>query len=249
MSYQLEGSILRDASAYSQAHESFDNAFKAVDEAKNYELMAAALLRDGMVYLAQEKPFEAIKNFNGALDYIKGLSFPRLRGKLLQARAEAYAIAQRSQDCWTSIGLAEHILGREEQSLEQNQTIFSKSSVFVWKGLYALLLHDYERSITLFDKGLATHDASLAPNRARFLARKAEACYGAHKIGESIEAAQEAFNIASSIGRSSTIERISKLHEELTQSRWSKETGLETLGASLKQYYVSEKKPPQQNNS
>ena len=239
MSYQLEGSILRDTLAYSQAHKSFQNAYHAAYEADNNELMAASLLRQGMVYMAQEHPFEAIKNFNGALDYIKDLSFPRLRGKLLQARAEAYARVQRSQDCWTSIGLATHILGREDEGYEQNQTIFSPSSVAVWKGLYSLMLHDYDRAITLFDKGLATYDPSFAPDRARFLSRKAEAYYGANKIGEAIDAAQEAFNIASSIGKNSTVKRVDALYSMLAKSRWNKEPGMKTLGMSLAQYHSS----------
>lgn len=237
MSYQLEGSILRDAKAYPQAHKALQNAFQAAKEADNTELKAAALLRGGMVSMAQERPTKALQQFNGALDYVKDLSFPRLRGKLLQARAEAYALVQRPQDCWTSIGLAEHILGREEQGNEQSQAIFNASSVTLWKGLYALLLHDYERAIVLFDKGLAAEAPAFTSNRARFLARKAEACYGAGQIGECIEVAQEAFTMASSINQKNTIERVNTLQTVLSQSRWSKEQGLKRLGASLAQYY------------
>jgi tetratricopeptide (TPR) repeat protein len=180
---------------------------------------------------------EAIKHFNGALDQIKDLSLPSLRGNILQARAEAWALAQRSQDCWRSIGLAEHILGREEKSHEQSYVLFDASSTARWKGVYALLLGDYERAITLFDKGLVTCNPTLTPARARFLSRKAEACYGAGKIGECIETAQEAFDLAHTVGQNSTIERVSTLHTTLSQSRWNKEQGVRRLGASLAQHY------------
>jgi tetratricopeptide (TPR) repeat protein len=237
MSYQLQGSILRDRQAYPQAHKALRNAFQAAEEANHTELKAAALLRRGMVSMAQEQPTKALQQFNGALDSVKDLRFPRLRGKLLQARAEAYALVQRPQDCWTSIGLAEHILGREEQGNEQSQAIFSASSVTLWKGLYALLLHDYERAIVFFDKGLAAEAPTFTSNSARFLARKAEACYGAGQIGECIEVAQRAFTMASSINQKNTIERVNTLQTVLSQSRWNKEQGLKRLGASLAQYY------------
>jgi tetratricopeptide (TPR) repeat protein len=241
LSYQLEGSILRDTQTFGLADEAFENAFQAAYEAHSNELMASALLRQGMVSMAQEQPFKAVEYFNGALEQVKGLGYPRLRGKLLQARAEAYALAQRPQDCWASIGLAEHILGREEQGYEQSQVIFSASSVLMWKGLYALLLHDHERAITLFDKGLYSYNPILLPDRARFLTRKAEACYGAGKIGECLEVAQEAFAVASSIGQERAIKRVSNLHRTLLQSRWNKEPGMKSLGASLTQYHFSEK--------
>jgi transcriptional regulator with XRE-family HTH domain len=237
MSYQLEGSVLRDAKVYSQAHIVLQDAFQAAKESENTELLAAALLREGMVSMAQEQPAEALQRFNGALHYIKDQGFPRLRGKLLQARAEAYALIQRPQDCWASIGLAEHILGREEQRHEQSQAIFNASSVTLWKGLYALLLHDYERAIILFDIVLAAEDHTFASNRARFLARKAEAYYGAEKIGECIDVAQEALTMASSINQKNTIERVSTLHTVLSQSRWNKEQGVRRLAASLAQHY------------
>jgi len=242
MTYQLEGSIFRDGRQYTQTYTLFENAYRVAHEANNDELMAATLLREGMAYMAQEKPFQAITNFNGALDHIKDLSFPRLRGKLLQARAEAYALAQRPEECWTSVGLATHHLGQEEHSQEQNQAIFSASSVTVWKGLYALLLRDYERAITLFDKGLISYDPSLAPDRARFLSRKAEAYYGAHRVGDAIETAQEALTLAASIGKQSTIERVRTLHTQLVRSKWRNETGLKALGASLQQYSTSSTK-------
>jgi tetratricopeptide (TPR) repeat protein len=242
MNYQLQGSTLRDAQHYSQAYGSFRDAFRAAHEAENDELKAATLLREGMNYMAQEQPFKAISNFNGALDFIQRRSFPRLRGKLLQARAEAYALAQRPEDCWTSIGLATHILGREEHGEEQSQALFNPSSVVLWKGLYAFLLHDYNRAITFFDKGLEPHGSSLAPDRARFLSRKAEACHKAHRIDEAITAAHEALSIASQIKKKSTIERVSQLHNELHHSQWRNERGVKALGLALQQHQEMNKR-------
>jgi hypothetical protein len=70
---------------------------------------------------------------------------------------------------------------------------------------------------------------SFTSNRARFLARKAEACYGAGQIGECIDVAQEAFAMASPLNQKNTIERVSALQSVLSQSRWSKEQGAEAI--------------------
>ncbi|QBD79307.1 hypothetical protein EPA93_26295 [Ktedonosporobacter rubrisoli] len=239
LSYQLEGSILRDSSLYTQAKKAMHNGFQAAYEAGNVELMASSRLRTGMVLMAQEQPVQAIKYFNSALDQVEGLSFPRLRGKLLQSRAEAYAFAQRPQDCLTNIGLASHILGREERSPERSHALFDNASVTLWKGLYALILHDYERAIILFDKGLMDSDPTLIVERARFLARKAEACYAAQHIQEAIETSQEAFTLASTLHKQSTIERVSKLHATLAQSRWRRELGVKSLGTRLHDYALA----------
>jgi tetratricopeptide (TPR) repeat protein len=239
LSYQLEGSILRDTMAFPQAHKVLQYAFQAASESGNYELIGSSLLRQGTTYIRQEKPLQAIQYFDTALDQVKGRSFPNLRGNTLQARAEAYALAQRPQECWTSIGLAEHIFGREEQSWEQSHVSFNAPKATAWKGVYALLLHDYERALMLLDKGLADYNPTRIPSRARFLARKAEAYYGVHQIGEAITTAQEAFSLASLADERTAIERVNKLHAAIDQSKWSKERGVKSLGASLKQYYAS----------
>ena len=237
LSYQLEGSILRDTMVYNQAHEAFQNAFRVAGELENPELIAAALLREGTVYIHQEQPLEAIKFCNGALEHIKDLGFLNLRGNILQARAEAYALAQKPQDCWRSIGLAEHILGQENQREEKSYIRFHAAYTTSSKGVYALLLHDYGRAIPLLDKGLMTYDPTSIPSHARFWSRKAEACYGARKIDESIEAAQKAFDLAHSVGATHVIERVQKLHTTLDQSRWRNEKGMRSLAASLAAYY------------
>lgn len=233
MSYQLKGSILRDTLLYPQAQQALQKALQIAKEINNHELVGAALLREGTVYIRQEEPLQAISHFDAALQRIENRSFPSLRGNILQARAEAYAMANRSQECWRSIGLAEHIFGREEQSKEQSHATFNAPKATAWKGVYALLLHDYERAITLLDKGLATYNPTSLPSRTRFLSRKAEAHYGARQIGECIEVAQEALTFANSLGNIDTVDRVSKLHATLAQSRWSKEPGMKTLGATL----------------
>jgi transcriptional regulator with XRE-family HTH domain/tetratricopeptide (TPR) repeat protein len=233
MSFQLEGSILRDTTAYPQAHESLQNALHAAQEAGSRELIGSSMLRRGTIFIRQENPVEAIAYFNGALEKVKDSPFPNLRGNTLQACAEAYAMAQRSQECWTSLGLAEHIFGREEQSHEQAYVSFNAPKATAWKGVYALLLNDHERAINLLEKGLAEYNPTRTPTRARFLARKAEAYYGAHQIGECISTAQEALTLAVLTGEKSALERVRKLHAKLITSRWRTETGLKSLGASL----------------
>jgi hypothetical protein len=143
--------------------------------------------------------------------------------------------ARPGLDVWTS--QVETFVKTSSGTPWHKRALTVLSIVALWKGLYALLLHDYERAVVLFDKGLASEDPTLTSNRARFLARKAEACYGAGKISECIETAQEAFAMASPINQKNTIERVSTLHTVLSQSRWNREQGLRRLGASLTQYH------------
>jgi hypothetical protein len=83
---------------------------------------------------------------------------------------------------------------------------------------------------------MATYDPTSIPSHARFWSRKAEACYGARKIDESIEAAQKAFDLANTVGATHVIERVHTLHKTLDQSRWRNEKGMRSLGASLTAY-------------
>jgi tetratricopeptide (TPR) repeat protein len=244
LSYQLDGSILRDMGAFTQAHQSMKNASQVARELDDPELKASSLLRMGTTYIREALPLDAIACFNEGLNGIKGRSFPNLRGSILQARAEAHAIAQQSQECWASIGLAEHIFGREEKGHEQSFVSFNAPKATSYKGIYALLLGDYERSLSLFDKGLASYNprSSSSPQRVRFLARKAEAHYGARQISESIETAQQAFDLATIVGEHTAVERVRALHATLLRSKWSKETGMQRLGASITTYDVGQSK-------
>ena len=236
MSYQLQGSVLRDTLAYTPAEKTFQKAYQVASELDNHELVGATLLRIGTIHVRRERPLEAIQHFDAALEQINNRGYPSLRGNTLQARAEACAMMNRSQDCWRSIGLAEHIFGREDLGHEQSHVTFNAPKATAWKGVYALLLQDYERAIALLDKGLASYNPTSLTSRTRFLSRKAEAYYGAGRIGECLEAAQEALTLASALGSGDTIKRVSNLHEMLAQSKWRNEPGMKSLGASLMQY-------------
>src|SRR5579883_2176228 len=63
MSYQLEGSILRDMMSYERAHQAYQKAYQIAQEIDNPELMAAALARRGVTFVQQSQPLEAIKYF------------------------------------------------------------------------------------------------------------------------------------------------------------------------------------------
>ncbi len=233
MSYQLQGSVAGDMIHYTQAHAAYQHAFHIAQELNDPEMMAAVYAREGIVFMRQEKPLEAITYLNNALNAIRGKGYTQLMGNILQVRSEAYAKSQQRQECWRSIGLAESVLQQRNQAQERSHRLFNAASVNAHKGIDALLLHDYERALMLLDKSLTTYNPTLTPGRARLLARKAEAYYGLGIIDACTSTAEEALSLACSVGASNTLTRVKNLHASLSQSLWKKERSVARLGALL----------------
>ena len=218
---------------YIQAQIAYKKAFDVAQELEDYELMGAALTRQGFTFMRQEKPLEAIPLLPGALESINGRHLSGLRGNILNVLSEAYAKSQQPQACWRSIGLAERVLEYGEPVRERSHRLFDAAAVQAHKGIDALLLHDYQRAIALIDKSLATYNPTLTPGRARLIARKAEAYYGLGEIDTCAAYAEETLLLARSVGASNTITRVQSLYTTLTQSRWRKEQSVARLGALL----------------
>ncbi len=233
MTYQLQGSVAGDLMHYKQAHIAYQQAFRIAQELEDCELIAAVRVRQAIVFMRQEKILEAISYLNDAFDTIRGYGYPLLKGNILQVRSEAHAKAQQQQECWRSIGLAETMLQQKKQVSERSHRLFNAASVTAHKGTDALILHDYERAISLFDKSLTTYNPTLTPGRARLLARKAEAYYGLGEIDTCVAIAEEALSLAHSVGANNTLTCIKDLHVSLTSSSWKKERSVARLGALL----------------
>ena len=233
MSYQLQGSVVGDLMHYKQAHIAYQQAFRVAQELEDSELLAAVRVRQAIVFMRQEKIPESISYLNNAFEVIQGHGYPLLKGNILQVRSEAYAKAQQQQECWRSIGLAETMLQQKKQVSERSHRLFNAASVTAHKGTDALILHDYERAISLFNKSLTTYNPTLTPGRARLLARKAEAYYGLGEIDTCVAIAEEALNLAHSVGANNTLTRVKDLHMSLTSSSWKKERSVARLGALL----------------
>lgn len=195
--------------------------------------MAAALARTGITFVQQENPVEAIRYLNGALKTIHYQGFPVLKGYILQALSETYAMAQQPQACWQTIGQLEHVLEQGERVQERSNTRFNAASYTAQKGINTLLLHDYRRALALMEKSLQTYDPALIRGRARLLAQKAEAYYGLGEVDASVMIAEEAFMLAHSVGASKTHARVLQLHAAFLQSPWRKERSTARLGALL----------------
>lgn len=237
MSYLLQGSVARSSRLdYLQAHKAFQKAYQIAEEIDDPELMASALFREGVVFINQDQPREAITYLKGALDKVYGQGFPYLRGHILKLLSEAFAKAQQPQECWRCVGLAECALDQRTFIRERSlflQREFSSASVTAQKGVNAAFLHDYDRAIKLIDKGLTTYNPTLIPARARLTIQKAEAYYGLGEIDFCVTHAEEALRLARSVGSNKTISRASTLHEALAHSKWSREPGVARLGALL----------------
>ncbi|GCE17004.1 helix-turn-helix domain-containing protein [Dictyobacter kobayashii] len=233
MSYQLQSCLARDMMDYKLAHQAYKNAYQVAREINDPELIGSALARQGVTFIQQDRPEDAIKFLTGALNVINNQGLPNLRGYTLQALSEAYAKAQMPQESWRYIGLAERILERKDQYIEVNGSRFSLSSVTAQKGIDAVLLRDYERAITLIDRGLVTYDPTIIRGRARLLAQKAEAYCGLGLIDICVAHAEESLMLARSVGSNKTITRIKQLYSYLTQSKWRKELSIAHLGAML----------------
>ncbi|HEY4035195.1 MAG TPA: hypothetical protein VGL94_14640 [Ktedonobacteraceae bacterium] len=233
MSYQLQSCVARDIMDYGQAQEAYKKAYQVAKELGDAELIGSALARQGVTLIQQEKPREAIKYLTGALNAIDRFSVPNLKGYALQALSEAHAKAQQSQESWRSIGQAERILERQDQSLEKSRSRFNSSSVLAQKGVDAVLLQDHERAIALIDKSLINYDPTVIRGRARLIAQRAEAYCGLDLIDVGVANAEEALTLARSVGSNKTITRVRDLHTNLTQSSWRKERCIARLGAVL----------------
>ncbi|HZS76659.1 MAG TPA: tetratricopeptide repeat protein [Ktedonobacteraceae bacterium] len=233
MGYQLQGSVFRDMLDYKQAHSAYQQAYRIAQEINDPEFIAAALAREGVTYIQENNPLEAIDYLNEALRCANGLGLPTLRGYILQALSEAYAIAQEPTQCWRAANLAERALQNCGEVPERSNCTPNTSSVMAQKGVDAVLLHDYERAIALLDKSLRTYNRAYVRGRARLMAQKAEAYLGLQRIDECTDTALEAFALADSAGSSKTIQRLQKLYETLSSSRWKRESGVLQLGSVL----------------
>ena len=233
MSYQLRGSTLRDMIMYEQAHMSYEKAFSIAQELNDIELMASSLARRGVTYIQQQMPMDAIEYIHAALQLINGLGYPSLRGYILQALSEAYAMAQQPKASWRHIELAERTLERKGSTFERSNCQLNTTSIVAQKGINAVLLHDNERAITLIDKGLIQYDPTLIRGRARLQAQKAEAYYGLGLVDISVATAEDALTLANSVGSNKTVRRIRDLHNQLVDSSFRKESSVHRLGALL----------------
>ena len=124
-------------------------------------------------------------------------------------------------------------LAPTEHVQERSNTRFNAASFTAQKGINALLLHDYQRALALMDKSLLTYDPTLIRGRARLLAQKAEVYYGLGEVDVSVMIAEEALQLAHSVGASKTHARVRQLHTALLQSPWRKERSIARLGALL----------------
>lgn len=237
MSYLLQGTIARSMKLdYTKAHTAFQEAYHIAQELDDPELMALALFREGVAFINEEKPREAITYLKGAHDTITGHGYPYLRGHILKLLSEAYAKAQQQQECWRCVGLAEGILSQLTGQPERSMFIqreFSLASVTAQRGVDAAFLHDYDRAIRLIDKGLIGVSPALIPTRARLTIQKAEAYYGLGEMANCVTHAEEAFTLALSVGSNKTIARVENLYTALKQSKWNKEPDVRRLGALL----------------
>lgn len=231
--YQLQGSVASDMMHYEQAFERYKAAFVVANELNDIELMAAIRVREGILFMRQDLPLQAITVLKEGLHLIEGYGYPQLKGNILTILSEAHAKAQQPQECWRMIGLAESTLEQRASRHERSYRTCNISWVLAHKGVDALLLHDYDRALRLIEKSLKTYNPTLTPGHARLLARKAEAFYGLRRVDECTATAEEALTLAQSVGASNTIVRVRNLHTTLEMSQWQRETGVRRLGALL----------------
>jgi DNA-binding XRE family transcriptional regulator/tetratricopeptide (TPR) repeat protein len=233
MSYQLQGSLLRDKMSYQKAHSSYEKAFRVATEIDDTELQAASLARRGVTYVQQQQPTDAIEYLEAALKIASVHSLPHLSGYIAQALSEAHAMAGQAQRSQQSVNLADVALGCNKEVMERSYCQPNTTSVTAQRGVNAVLLKDYDTAITLIDKSLMKYNPTFIRGRARLIAQKAEAYYGKGYIDMCSATAQEALTLAYSVGSSKTVSRLQALHANLYQSRWKSEKSVIDLGLSL----------------
>jgi len=238
MSYQLQGCILRDMMRFEEAHKAFRQAFIVAQEMIHPEMIAATLAREGVTFIQQDQPTEAIGCLNHAQKLIKHLGFINLEGYILQALSEAQAKNQ-SPLSWKTLEDAEGFLEQKSQISEYSLTHFNTASVIAQRGVNAALLHQYSKSVELIDQSLKSYDATLIRGRARLLIQKAEAYWNLEAMDACVYSTQEAFLLAQSAGASKTMARAKNLHQVLIQSPWGKEREIIALSEIISPNHTS----------
>ncbi len=238
LGYQLQCCVLRDQMDYPQAHIAYQRAFEAAKELEDSALIASALAREGVTFIQQEQPEQALLYLNAALPLIDEQPLPLLKGYILQALSEAYAKLHQDQGCWQYLAAAEKsVLVAEAHSPEKNVGLVrcNTASIMAQKGVDAVLLQDFSQAVHLISSSLVIYDPRLVRGRARLVAQRAEAYYGLGVLDACIQDAQEALTLAQSVGSNKTRSRIEKLHADLCQSTWRKEESVARLGAMLRE--------------
>jgi transcriptional regulator with XRE-family HTH domain len=233
MGYQLQGCVLRDLMCYPEAYMAHRKSFLVAQDLYDPELIASALVREGITLHQQGYPVDAIRYFNRALETIRYLGYFTLEGYILQALSEAQAKAQQSQESWYTLGLAETTFEHQSLVPERSLTRLSASSLMAQRGVNAVLLHDYKQAVELIDRSLTNYDPTLIRGRARLLVQKAEAYYGLGIIDKCVCNVQDAFTLAHSVGSKKTLDRIQVLHTNLIQSQWGKDRVVTDLSSVL----------------
>ncbi|MBA2677331.1 MAG: hypothetical protein H0U76_02875 [Ktedonobacteraceae bacterium] len=233
MSHQLQNCIARDKLEFPQAHYAFRKAHEAAIELGNEEFLAAALAREGVTYIQERNPREAIKHLSGAINCIHYKGLPNLKGHILQALAEAHSMAGNSQESWRNLGLAERALESLGDVPEYSLARFNAASITAHRGIVAAQLKEHSYAITLLNKSLMGYDPTMIRDRARLLAQKAEAFLGLERIEECAATAEEAVTLARSVRSNRTITLIESISDSLRDSRWRKEPSVARLHGVL----------------
>ena len=234
MGHQLQSCVLRDRMDYKQAHLFYQKAFDLARTLEDQDLTVAALAREGVTLIQQEKPQEAILYLVSALNILDGADSSILRGYILQGLSEAYARAGQACESWRSIEEAEkYPTGQvQEWSFIRGVTL---ASLTAQKGVNAVLLGEYQQALTYIDEGLKIYDPALHRGYARLLMQKAEACFGLGMVDMCVHLAQEAFLLAKNTGSHRIRAKAQVLHKRLYQSSWGKDASVVQFGMTLRE--------------
>jgi transcriptional regulator with XRE-family HTH domain len=236
MIYQLRGAVESELLHCQQSLGWYQKAYTVASELDDAELLGAVRLRQGITFLWKQQPQEAIDYLEHARDLIQGKGLPLLRGDTFCILSQAYARAGQAQQCWRSLGLAEHILEQTTQVQERSYRSFHAEGLHGYKGISAVILQDYDRALRLLDKSLKTYDRARLPERARLIARQAEAYYGQGNIDYCTDAARDAFMLASAVGARNRLVQVKRLYARLLRGDWARERGTVELGMMIADY-------------
>ncbi len=231
--HQLQGSVFSDLTHYKQAHRTYETAFLIAQEANSPELLASVLARQGVTYIQQDQPVKALSCLHTALKAIHGRGLSSLRGYILKAISEGYALLRQEVSSNQAIEQAERTLEYKNDVLERSHCHINKASILAQKGINASLLQDHERAIMLIDKSLLAYNPTIVRGQARLLAQKALTYYGLNDLWGCITIAEGAYKMADAVGSIKTIARLCNLQQALLESRWRKEASVIRFGTLL----------------
>lgn len=232
--YQLAGSLARDQFHYGMAKKYFREAQRLAEEGQSVDLAAAAVARQGLALLRQERVSEAVEIYAASA----GLAKPaqaQIKAYVYAGYAEALARTKQSRECYYFLDQAQHLL--EHSSLVPQEDLayvhLTPQSVADTSGECAVLLGEPRRGLEYLQAAFKQLDPTMSRRRCRLFFQQAEAHLAAGHLDRGISYALKGLQLAQALQSYESTNWAAEIHARLKESRWRYEPLVGELGAAI----------------